>query len=94
MPPSTYTIPPCVPSPTPTPSKKAVEAIAAFTLDTPSKPHLLKEPLLNDKKCSVSPNTVSDESYSEHDKFDVLHTKFGEVDLPECEEPLLKESRH
>ncbi|KAN0078358.1 Ribonucleotide reductase, small chain domain containing protein [Tylopilus felleus] len=71
-----------------------MEAIAAFSLDTPSKPHLPKEPLLDDKKCSVSPDTISDKSDSEQDKFDVLHTEFfSEVDLPECEEPLLKESR-
>ena len=62
-----------------------MEAIAAFSLDTPLKQHLPKEPLLNDKKRSVSPDTVSDESDSEQDKFDVLRTKFfGEADLPEC----------
>ena len=62
-----------------------MEAIAAFSLDTPYKPHLPKEPLLNDKKRSVSPNTISNESDSEQDKFDVLHIEFfSEVDLPEC----------
>ena len=56
-----------------------------FSLDTPSKPHLPKEPPLDDKKRSVCPDTVSDESDSEQDKFDVLRTRFfGEVDLPEC----------
>ncbi|KAN0094629.1 Ribonucleotide reductase, small chain domain containing protein, partial [Tylopilus felleus] len=87
----------CVPStPTvfPLTFLQAVEAIAAFSLDTPYKPHLSKEPLLNDKKRSVSPDTISNESDSEQDKFDVLHIEFfSEVDLPECEEPLLKESR-
>ena len=63
----------------------ALEAIAAFSLDTTSKPHLPKEPLLDDRKCSVSPDTVSDESDSEPDELDVLHTKFvGEVDLSKC----------
>ncbi|KAI9574564.1 ribonucleotide reductase small subunit [Boletus coccyginus] len=83
-----------VPSPLPTPSKKAAEAIAAFSLDSPSKPPSPKEPLLDDKKRSISPDSLVDDPDSEEDEFEVLRAKFvGEVDLPECEEPLLKESR-
>ncbi|KAF8138591.1 ribonucleotide reductase small subunit [Boletus edulis] len=86
--------PPRVSSPLPTPSKKAAEALAAFSLDTPTKAPLPKMPLIDDKKRSLSPDTLADESDSEQDELDDLRTKFvGEVDLPECEEPLLKASR-
>ncbi|KAG6374268.1 ribonucleotide reductase [Boletus reticuloceps] len=73
---------------------QTAEAITAFSLDTPTKAPLPKKPFIDDKKCSSSPNTLADESDLEQDELDVLHTKFvGEVDLPECEELLLKESR-
>ncbi|KAI9566583.1 ribonucleotide reductase small subunit [Boletus coccyginus] len=66
----------------PTPSEK---------LQLPSKPSSLKEPLLDDKKCSISPDSLVDDPSLEEDEFEVLHAKFiGEVDLSECEELLLK----
>ncbi|KAG6335530.1 hypothetical protein ID866_3560 [Astraeus odoratus] len=80
------------PAPDCTPSQKAAASIAAFSLDSPKKPSE-KHALIDDKKRSVSPDTLADGSSDEED-LDVLRRKFvGEVDLPECEEPLLKESR-
>ena len=89
------------------PLSQAAEAIAAFSLDSPSK---LQECLLDDRKRSVSPDTLGEESDQEQNDIAALRTKFvGEVDLPECkfsslyhcpylvlcagEEPLLKESK-
>lgn len=66
------------------PLSQAAEAIAAFSLDSPSKPPSPKESLLDDRKRSVSPDTLGDGSDSEEDEFEVLRTKFvGEIDLPE-----------
>ncbi|KAH7887842.1 ribonucleotide reductase small subunit [Phlebopus sp. FC_14] len=84
------------PSPGPTPSKKAAAAFAAFSLDSPTKSSVKKAVILiDDKKRSVSPN--SDEHPSDveaEDDLTALRKKFvGEVDLLECEEPLLKESK-
>ncbi|KAG1894305.1 ribonucleotide reductase small subunit [Suillus fuscotomentosus] len=47
--------------------------------------------LIDDRKCSVSPNSQDAE-----DELEELHKEFvGEIDLPESEEPLLKEfKRH
>ncbi|KAI9458785.1 ferritin-like superfamily [Boletus coccyginus] len=66
-----------------------------------SKPPSSKESLLDDKKCSISPDSLIDDPSSEKDKFKVFHAKFiDEVDLPKykysppCEELLLKVSRH
>lgn len=70
-----------------TPSKKAAAALEAFSLRTPTK-HII-----DDKKRSESPDTLAD-NVSDEDDLDTLRQKFvGEIDLPECEEPLLKESR-
>ncbi|KAI9566492.1 ferritin-like superfamily [Boletus coccyginus] len=53
-----------------------------------------EKPLLDDKKRSISPDSLVDDPGSEEDEFEVLRAKFvGEVDLPECEVPLLKVSR-
>ncbi|KAG6372941.1 ribonucleotide reductase [Boletus reticuloceps] len=68
--------------------------ITDHLLDTPTKAPLQKKPFIDDKKRFSSPDTLADESDSEQDEVDVLCTKFvGEADLPESEEPLLKESR-
>ena len=81
------------------PLLQAAQAFAAFSLNSPSKPPS-KEYLLDDKKLSVSPKTLGDESDSEEDDFSVLRTKFvGEVDLPECKllslyHPTLLNSSH
>ncbi|KAI6047287.1 ribonucleotide reductase small subunit [Pisolithus marmoratus] len=70
-----------------TPSKKAAAALEAFSLRTPTKQ------VIDDSKRSESPDTLVDNA-SDEDNLETLRQKFvGEVDLPECEEPLLKESR-
>ncbi|KAI6003880.1 ribonucleotide reductase small subunit [Pisolithus albus] len=70
-----------------TPSKKAAAALEAFSLRTPTKQ------VIDDKKRSESPDTLVD-NVSDEDDLDTLRQKFvGEIDLPQHEEPLLKESR-
>ncbi|KAF8897422.1 ribonucleotide reductase [Infundibulicybe gibba] len=80
-------------TPEPSPSKKAAAAIAAFTFETPTKP---SKPL-DDRQLSHSPETVSeevDELDEDEAELRVLRQKFvGDIDLPESEEPLLKESK-
>ncbi|KAG0709523.1 ribonucleotide reductase small subunit [Suillus ampliporus] len=91
-----------VPSPAPTPSKKAAAAMAAFSLDSPTKPSRKDTsnqdtlPIIDDRKRSVSPDSEKAEALEVEDEDDLeeLRKKFvGEVDLPESEEPLLKESK-
>ncbi|KAF8875749.1 ribonucleotide reductase small subunit [Mucidula mucida] len=71
-----------------TPSKKMTASFAKqFTLESPTKKLVAKK--IDDERRSTSPDTVADESDLEE-----LRKKFvGEVDLPESEEPLLKESK-
>ncbi|TFK43650.1 beta subunit of ribonucleotide reductase [Crucibulum laeve] len=84
-------------SPGPTPSKKAAAALAAFSMDSPTKPSkkaALK--VIDDERLPQSPETVGDvdEVHEAVDPLDALRRQFvGEVDLPESEEPLLKESK-
>ncbi|KAF9226451.1 ribonucleotide reductase small subunit [Gyrodon lividus] len=83
-----------VPSPVPSPSKKAAEAIAAFSLDSPTKPYQKPDVVIDHKKRSVSPDTLDEYEFEEEEDIQTLRKKFvGEVDLPESEEPLLKESK-
>ncbi|KAG2135937.1 ferritin-like superfamily, partial [Suillus bovinus] len=82
-----------VSSPAPTPSKKAAAALANISLDSPTKPSADDEDtlpvLIDDRKRSVSPDSQDAE-----DELEELRKKFvGEIDLPESEEPLLKESK-
>ncbi|KAG1755809.1 ribonucleotide reductase small subunit [Suillus lakei] len=80
-----------VPSPAPTPSKKAAAALASISLDSPTKPSDddTLPVFIDDSKRSVSPDSENAE-----DELEELRKKFvGEIDLPECEEPLLKESK-
>jgi ribonucleoside-diphosphate reductase subunit M2 len=85
------------PSPAPTPSKKAAAALAAFSLESPTKPSRKRsKSLLDDQPRSVSPDSVTDKTLEPEDEDDLeqLRKKFvGEIELPECEEPLLKESK-
>ncbi|KXN83733.1 Ribonucleoside-diphosphate reductase small chain [Leucoagaricus sp. SymC.cos] len=76
-------------SPVPTPSKKAAAALAAFSLESPTKPSKKAAvALADDERQPESPDTLVEDS------LDDFRKKFvGEVDLPESEEPLLKESR-
>ncbi|KIK99262.1 hypothetical protein PAXRUDRAFT_822955 [Paxillus rubicundulus Ve08.2h10] len=82
-------------SPVPTPSKKATEAIAALSFASPKKLHKRPDVVIDDRKRSVSPDTLIDEDeIGEEDDIQILRKKFvGEVDMPESEEPLLKESK-
>lgn len=81
-----------VSSPAPTPSKKAAAALANISLDSPTKPSHDEDTLpvlIDDRKRSVSPDSQDAE-----DELEELRKKFvGEIDLPESEEPLLKESK-
>jgi len=86
-------------SPEPTPSKKAAASLAAFALDTPVKPTKKFAKTVDDKRLSRSPKSVgaegeSEDHASEADALDMIERKFvGDINLPEEEEPLLKESR-
>ncbi|EDR13226.1 ribonucleotide reductase, beta subunit [Laccaria bicolor S238N-H82] len=83
-------------SPTPTPSKKAAAALAAFSFDSPTKvSKKLFVKLTDDERLPESPDTIGDdEEVDEEAQLRELRKKFvGEVDLPESEEPLLKESK-
>ena len=86
------------PSSGPTPSKKAAAAIEVFSLETPtkSKPSKKTPFLIDDKRRSDSPDIlgfVSDDLEAK-DRLEALRMKFvGDVNLPESEEPLLKESK-
>ncbi|OJA17025.1 hypothetical protein AZE42_00563 [Rhizopogon vesiculosus] len=88
-----------VPSPAPTPSKKAAAALAAFSLASPTKPSQNDTlPVIDDRKRSVSPDSEKAEGSElqdeDADNLDELRTKFvGDIELPESEEPLLKESK-
>ncbi|KAG6855086.1 Ribonucleotide-diphosphate reductase (RNR), small subunit [Blastosporella zonata] len=84
-------------TPEPTPSKMAAASLAAFSLDTPTE-HLVKSAayVIDDARLSKSPKSLVDdgEHTFDSDDIEVLRKKFvGDIDLPESEEPLLKESR-
>ncbi|KAK2459864.1 hypothetical protein APHAL10511_008117 [Amanita phalloides] len=71
-----------------TPSKKAVVALENFSMDSPRK-----QLLIDDECLPESPKSISEGEQS--DRLNKLRKKFvGEVDLPESEEPLFKQSKH
>ncbi|KAG1824195.1 ribonucleotide reductase small subunit [Suillus variegatus] len=78
-----------VSSPALTPIKKAA-TLANISSNSPAKPSDDEDAipvLINDRKCSVSPNSQDAE-----DELEELRKEFvGEIDLPESEESLLKE---
>ncbi|KAJ3504993.1 hypothetical protein NLJ89_g7650 [Agrocybe chaxingu] len=76
-------------SPGPTPSKKAAAALASFTLETPTK---LSTKLIDDARLPQSPESLAG-TVEDDDPLSIPRKYVGEVDLPESEEPLLKESR-
>ncbi|KDQ64877.1 hypothetical protein JAAARDRAFT_167601 [Jaapia argillacea MUCL 33604] len=96
-------------TPGPTPSKKAAAALEKFSFTTPTKPTKKSATLLvDDRRRSTSPHSDEDvfSSKSEtrqeeqedaepsEESLEELRKRFvGEVDLPEHEEPLLKESK-
>ncbi|KAL1734077.1 ribonucleotide reductase small subunit [Schizophyllum commune] len=87
-------------TPGPTPSKKAAAALEKFSLESPTKASA-KE-VVEDEKRSVSPASVTEEAKAPKEKATELQDTtddddwrfqyVGEVELPESEEPLLKES--
>ncbi|KAF8165460.1 ribonucleotide reductase small subunit [Crassisporium funariophilum] len=78
-------------SPGPTPSKKAAAALAAFSFDSPVKASKKPVQLIDDERLPESPASIAEEPV---DPLVSLRRRYvGEVDLPESEEPLLKESR-
>ncbi|KAI5827370.1 hypothetical protein K523DRAFT_279177 [Schizophyllum commune Tattone D] len=87
-------------TPGPTPSKKAAAALEKFSLESPTKASA-KE-VVDDEKRSVSPASVTEEALAPKEKATELQDTtddddwrfqyVGEVELPESEEPLLKES--
>ncbi|RXW21956.1 hypothetical protein EST38_g3894 [Candolleomyces aberdarensis] len=81
-------------SPQPTPSKKAAAALAAFSLESPTKPSK-KAPiqLIDDEKLPESPESLTDVEEVQDELTRLRSMYVGEVDLPESEEPLLKESK-
>ncbi|PPQ77373.1 hypothetical protein CVT25_010955 [Psilocybe cyanescens] len=76
-------------SPAPTPSKKAAAALAALKFDSPVKKQLF---VIDDEKRAESPDSLTDATEVVTPP-KVVRKYVGEVDLPESEEPLLKESR-
>ncbi|KAH9482806.1 Ribonucleotide-diphosphate reductase (RNR), small subunit [Psilocybe cubensis] len=77
-------------SPAPTPSKKLGTDLAALKFGTPAKEKSLL--IIDDEKRAVSPASVTDATELVVAP-KVARKYVGEVDLPESEEPLLKESR-
>ncbi|KAK7049620.1 Ribonucleotide-diphosphate reductase (RNR), small subunit [Paramarasmius palmivorus] len=94
---STVAATPRAPSPGPTPSKKAAAALQAFNLESPTKKSTKKAvTLIDDKRRSNSPVSLLDEEEQEQEEEDLeeLRKRFvGDIELPESEEPLLKESK-
>ncbi|KAF8076267.1 ribonucleotide reductase small subunit [Lyophyllum atratum] len=86
-------------TPEPTPSKKAAESLAAFSFDSPAKlaTKSATKDIIDDARLSTSPKSLLDDdedSLNAEHELDELRKKFvGDIDLPESEEPLLKESR-
>ncbi|KAL1666454.1 ribonucleotide reductase small subunit [Schizophyllum commune] len=87
-------------TPGPTPSKKAAAALEKFSLESPTKASAKQ--VVDDEKRSVSPASVTEEAKAPKEKATELQDTtddddwrfqyVGEVELPESEEPLLKES--
>ncbi|KAF9534797.1 beta subunit of ribonucleotide reductase [Crepidotus variabilis] len=76
-------------SPVSTPSKKAAAAFASMALNTP-KP---MKKLIDDERLPESPASLTEVADSSPDPLDIPRQYVGNVELPESEEPLLKESR-
>ncbi|OBZ76907.1 Ribonucleoside-diphosphate reductase small chain [Grifola frondosa] len=88
---------PRVPSPAPTPSKKAAAAFSSMALTTPTKACMkLPEFVIDDCRRSTSPDSPdSPETSTACEELDGESYPYwiGEVDLPEHMEPLLIESK-
>ncbi|KZP12136.1 ribonucleotide reductase small subunit [Athelia psychrophila] len=87
-----------IPSPGPTPSKKVAAALEAFSFATPTKGSKMAPIHLIDDECrEESPDTLfagSEQAEEVVDDLEELRKKFvGDINLPESEEPLLKDSK-
>ncbi|RDB22796.1 Ribonucleoside-diphosphate reductase small chain [Hypsizygus marmoreus] len=77
----------------PTPSKKAAAALAKFSIESPVK-SAIKQRLFDDERLPESPKSIGEELRTPEDELEELRRKFvGDIDLPESEEPLLKETK-
>ncbi|KAF8626721.1 hypothetical protein AX17_006487 [Amanita inopinata Kibby_2008] len=76
-------------SPSVSPSKRAAEALESLSFEPPMK----KTKIIDDERLPESPQSVTDEPVSRDDITELRNKFVGEVDLPESEEPLLKESK-
>ncbi|KAI6000610.1 ribonucleotide reductase small subunit [Pisolithus albus] len=81
-----------------TPSQKTAAAIEAFSLDSPGRPRCTNSPVGNKKCSSLLGRAPAVDDFSERksddDDLESLRQRFvGDVELPECEEPLLKKSK-
>ncbi|KAL9712596.1 Ribonucleotide-diphosphate reductase (RNR), small subunit [Leucoagaricus gongylophorus] len=82
----------CPSSPAPTPSKKIAATFASFSLESPTKASKKPVTLLIDDDCKLESEDINPDT--EETELEQLRKNYvGEVDLPESEEPLLKESR-
>ncbi|KAI0677436.1 ribonucleotide reductase small subunit [Trametes maxima] len=81
--------PPRLPSPAPTPSKKAAAALKEMSLTTPTK-QAKKLDIIDDARRSISPESDDEQPVASSSR---IHRWVGEVDLPEDKEPLLQESK-
>ncbi|PAV21192.1 ribonucleotide reductase small subunit [Pyrrhoderma noxium] len=80
-------------APTSTPSKKVAAALECMDLKTPTKK---VEPfILDDRQKSYSPESDEEEQEEQSSEIEEYRKRYvGDIDLPEDQEPLLKESRH
>ena len=70
---------------------QTAEIFAAFSLESPVKP---MKKLIDDEKLPESPESLTDAPEAlDDDPLDIPRKYVGDLDLPESEEPLLKESR-
>ncbi|KAG5650252.1 Ribonucleotide-diphosphate reductase (RNR), small subunit [Sphagnurus paluster] len=84
-------------TPEPTPSKKAAESFAALTFCSTTKPQSIAQDVVDDARLSKSPKSLlgdDDDILRSEEELSKMRKKFvGDIELPESEEPLLKETR-
>ncbi|KAH8106115.1 ribonucleotide reductase small subunit [Cristinia sonorae] len=90
---------PALVTPSKTPSKRAAEAIDSLTLESPTKRAKIQTVVIDDRKLSKSPVSVTDEKdedvfIAKEPTLEELRKRYvGDVTLPESQEPLLMESK-
>jgi len=73
-----------------TPSKKVAAALQSFSLDSPLKKAVK---IIDDERLPESPKSITEEEETRDRLSDLRKNFVGDVELPESEEPLLKESK-